>query len=696
MQFSPSKNLAVAVAAIILSHPLSVWAGLSVQQAGESRSVVVVATNPGDAACGLEVKLGDGRSERRRVEPKESLQIQHAYAADGEFTVRVEGVAIVRGLRSVGPCALTAQSSVKVGGAPGVAPAAAAAAPAAAPATAATTAPATAPAAVGTTAAPAPAPAQRPPPVASNPAADLILYARKDSDKFRFVTSIDGARRLDSADRLLSGGYSICYVLYPDAYKSLGATEGQAVLSDEVARSVNALVNNRAVRNEVRECISSGRFLPMAPFEVLVVQRQVVRQLEADPGFAQFQAFAEVTFEALSQNASRRQQQAARRAQDLAAWTAEIDRLAATDSTEKIGSLSLALVSDNGRPVRACTLDYSGVQAQAVRGYAEQLLSYTSPNFRSKAVELRASYNANQPFVNVYKTIDAFYTEYQRDKDVCHILVTFPKNLKLVMTAIERDRKSKAYEVNELVATQVVRDTWARKQGFADLAASDFASQIQTNASTLRTLASKGIADKAAYDAVLAEMKASRYSDASTVSEVLAYLDDKAAASGKSGMTATSVRREREARAEQQARAERERREQEERARNMPLTQAGLDSKTTYKYYADGSCRSSSDERCMNVNQYKQMCAWAQGFTRSVRSSAAVMYSGNYAEFLRTGGSMVDVSYRWSDAGQQCRVSFAVTGLFNGTNHRKEFSGYASNFIVSGGREVLIHYVSGM
>jgi len=55
-----------------------------------------------------------------------------------------------------------------------------------------------------------------------------------------------------------------------------------------------------------------------------------------------------------------------------------------------------------------------------------------------------------------------------------------------------------------------------------------------------------------------------------------------------------------------------------------------------------------------------------------------------------------DISYRWSDAGQQCRVSFAITRLFNGTNHRKEFSGYASNFVVSGSKEVLIHYVSGM
>ena len=682
MKPSITKRTLRIVGAVSLASPLAALAGLSVQQTSEPRAVVVVATNPSDGACGLEVKLGDGRTERRRVEAKENWQIQHTYAADGEFGLQLAGGPIMRGLRSVGPCELTARSSVKVGGTmpTGGAPSAQ------------TT---QAPAAPGTAAANT-ASAPRPQTPTVNPAADLILYARKDSDRFRFVTSIDGAKRLDSADRLLSGGYSICYVLYPDAYRSLGASEGQAILTEEVSRSVNALVNNRPVRNDMRECISDGRFLPMAPFEVLVVQRQAVRLLEADAGFAQFQPFAEVKFEALSQNANRRQQQAARRAQDLATWTADIDRLAGTDSTEKVGSLSLALVSDTGRPVRACTLEYSGAEAQAVRGYAEQLLSFTSPNFRNKAVELRATYNANQPFANVYKTIDAFYTAYQREPDVCHILVTFPKNLKLVMSAIERDRKSKAYEVNELVATQLARDTWARKQGFADLAASEFAGQIQASATMLRTLAGRGISDRAAYDAAVAEMKSTRYSDATTVAEVLAYLDDKAAASGKPGVTATSIRREREARAEQQARAERERREQEERVRNMPLTQAGLDAKITYKWYHDGSCRTSTEERCLNTNQYKQMCGWAQGLTRNVRPMAAVMYSGNYASFLRDGGSMVDVSYRWSDSSQQCRVSYAITGLFNGTNHRKEFVGYASNFVVTSGREVLIHVVSGL
>jgi hypothetical protein len=684
MLHSSFKNLAVAITFILLSHPTSVWAGLSIQQASETRSFVVVATNPSDNACGLEVKLGDGRTERRRVEPKENWQIQHAYAADGEFMVRVEGVAIMRGLRSVGPCNLTAQSILKVVGVPGAATAPAAQASPAAAASQAT---------VGTNT----IASQRPQPVViSNPTSDLILFARKDSDRFRFIVNIDGVKRLDSVDRLLSGGYTICFVLYPDAYKSLGATEGQAVLSEEVARSVNALVNNRAVRSDTLDCVDSGRFLPAAPFDLLVVQRQAVRLLQAAAGFDQFQPFAEITFETLSQNAGRRQQQAARRVQDLSTWTADIDRLSSSDSSEKIGSLSLALVSDNDRPVRACTFEYSGMQSQAVRGYAEQLLGYTSPNFRNKAAELRATYNPNQPFAHVYKTIEAFYTEYQRDNNVCHILVTFPKNLKLVMTAIERDRKSKAYEVNELVATPIVRDTWARKQGFADLTASEFASEIQVSASTLRTLSSKGIPDKTAYDSVIAEMKASRYSDSNAATEVLAYLDDKAFASGKPGMTATSVRREREARAEQQARADRERREQEERIRNMPLTQASLDPKITYKYYSDGSCRTSSDERCMNVNQYKQMCGWAQGLTRNVRPMAAVMFSGNYSEFLRSGGSMVETSYRWSDAAQQCRVSFAITGIFNGTNHRKEFSGYASNFIVTGNKEVLIHVASGM
>ena len=698
MNTTPSQRLLWILGALVMGQPAASWAGLSVQRGSEPRSVQVVSSNPGDNACGLELKFGDGRTERRRMESKENWQVQHTYAAEGDFVISLAGVPLTRGLRSIGACDVTAQSNVRVSGSQVAlagearsAQAEVSAAPSAAPTpSAAPSSPAAAPPASA-----APPAAARPQPV-STEGADLILFARNNSDRFRFVTGIDGTKRLDSADRLVSNGYGLCFVLFPDAYKALGASEGQTILNAEVARSVNALVNNRAVRSNTVECISGGQFRSQAPFDVLVVQRQAVRLLANLPEFAQFQSFAEVKYEALAQNASRRQQLAARRAQELATWTEEIDRLATTDSNDKVGSLSLALVSDEGRPVRACTLEYTGPQAQAVRGYAEQLISYTSPSFRSKAQELRATYNANQPFANVYKTIDAFYTAYQRDQSSCHILITFPKNLKLVMTAIERDRKSKAFEINNLIDTSAARDTWARKQGFADLAASEFASDIQANANTLKTLASKGIPDKATYDATLAEMRASRYSDTSSVAEVLAYLDDKAAAADKRGMTATAIRREREAQAEQQARAERERREQEERLRNMPLTQAGLDSRITYKYYHDGSCRSSSEERCMNVNQYRQICGWAKGLTRNIRPMAAVMYSGNYASFLRDGGSMVDISYRWSDASQQCRVSFAITGLFNGTNHRKEFSGYASNFIINSSKEVLIHYVSGM
>lgn len=675
MKSSFFRKITLAVGTVALAHSFSAQASLTVQKASETRSVVVVATNPSDNACGVEVKLGDGKTERRRMEAKEKWQIQHTFANDGEFIVQLEGISIVRGLRTVGPCGLKEQAIVKLGDTPSSVPAAATpAAPAVAKANTAVQMQA----------------------VTANPAADLILYARKDSDRFRFVTSIDGARRLDSADRLVSGGYSICYVIYPDAYKSLGASEGQAILSEEIARGVDALVNNRTVRSNSFECISNGRFLSQAPFDVVAVQRQAVGLLQADAGFAQFQPFAEVKFEALSNNASRRQQQAARRTQDLAAWTSDIDLLAASDSSEKVGSLSLSLVNENDQPLRACTLAHSDTESQAVRGYVEQLLKYTSPNFRNKAAELRATFNTNQPFAKVYRTVDAFYTEYQREQGVCHILVTFPKNLKLVMTAIERDRKSKAYEVNELVTTQLARDTWARKQGFTDLAASEFAGQVKTNASTLRTLATKGIPDKAAFDTTLAEMKTTRYSELTTVGEVLTYLDDKAAASGKPGVTATSIRREREARAEQQARVERERLEQEDRIRNQPLTQAGLDPKITYKYYDDNSCRTSSTERCLNINQYKQICGWAQGLTRNVRPMATFGYNGKYAEFLSNGGSMVDLSYRWSDSSKQCRVSFAITGLFNGTNHRKEFSGYASNFVVSDGKQALIHNLSGV
>ena len=142
-------------------------------------------------------------------------------------------------------------------------------------------------------------------------------------------------------------------------------------------------------------------------------------------------------------------------------------------------------------------------------------------------------------------------------------------------------------------------------------------------------------------------------------------------------------------RQEKEAQIEKERIAEAQRIRNQPLSKATLNSKLEYKYYQDGSCTEDTGQRCLNVNQYKQICDLSNGFTKKVRSLLGVYYNGDYSEFLSTGGTLANTKYGWN--GKVCVISFNVTGTFKGTTHNKQFIGVISSFIVTDSKEVLIH-----
>ncbi len=590
------KLLSIASAASllgVLGYLGQAHASLGITQGDGEGGVRVTAVNTADSACGAEINFGDGRVERKRLEAKEEWQVSHAFKVDGNYTVTLNGAAVVRGLRTVGPCSLQQQAGVNVAG--GKATASAPAAPAAA-----------APRAAAQS-------AQAPSPGAS---ADLVLFYRKSSQQMRFVTGIDGSKKLDSADRLASNGYQLCYVLFPDAYKGLGGPEAQRLLDTEVGRVMNALAGNRQVRSTSVDCINRGQFIGGSYIDVVAVQRKVVPDLSALREFADFEQFAEVKYDTLAQIVARRQQAATQRTQDAAAWAAEIDTLAAAGSSDKVGSVTLSSGPGERESIKACTLEYSGAQGQAVIGYGNNLVSYLSPAFRTRASDAKATFNGNQPYSGVFKSIEDFYINFQKDPSKCHVFVDFPKNLKTLMTALARDRKGMAVEVNNLVATPELREAWARKQGFESLAASEFAGQIRANATSLKNLADKGISDKAGFDKVVAEMRAARYSDSADVSDVLAYLADKATASEKRGATAVSVRddRLRAQRAEADRRAQEEQKRRAEYAKEFPYT-ATLSCGMNDRHLNIMACMSGrgslkSQLELSNGSQYKMYQPW--------------------------------------------------------------------------------------
>ncbi len=587
----------------IFGYHSAAHSGLSIVKGEATGEVRITVINPTDNACGAQINLGDGKTQSRRLEPKEQWQLQHAFNADGIFPVKLTGVFVSRGLRSVAACDMQQQVLVNVAG--GQATASIAPVAAAAPSPAAPVSQSAAQAQIAP-----------PPPSSPGESADLLLFFRKDSNILRFVTTIDGNKKLESVDRLINNGYRLCYILLPDSYRGLAGAEAQRSLNNEVSRTINVLAGNRQVRNTQVDCVRNGQFVGASLADVVAVQRRVVPDLNAVREFAGFEQFGEVKYDTLAQAVSRRQQAFEKRSQDVLTWTAEINALSAANSSDKIGSITLSAPQSERESIKVCRLEYAGMQSQAVISYGKNLIGYTSPAFRTKASDFRATFNASQPYSSTYRSMDDFYVEYQKEPSKCNVFVDFPKNLKTLMIALERDRKGVAFEINALMPTDEMREEWAKSQGYESLAASEFAAQIRGNATSLKNLADKGIRDKPSFDRVAEEMRTAKYSDSTAVGDVLTFLNDKAAAAEKRGATAVSIRDERAAtlRVEAERRAQEEQRRRAEYAKEFPYTatiSCGINDRHI-NIMACMSGRSSvkSQLELTNGKQYKMYQQW--------------------------------------------------------------------------------------
>lgn len=571
---------------IVLGLGLSCKVGLaqqvlSLEKGADPRSVAISVANATGAACGAEIELGDGRTERRRLDAGETWKIAHAYTSDGEFTVAVKGAIISRGLRSVLGCDFkaTARVDTRPPGSTAARTPTAASAPASAPAAASAPAGATAQMALPVPP-PLPAKTAAPPPAAASPNSDMAVFARKGSSSVRYINTIDGSRRLASAEELVRGGYSVCLLISQDTQKALPGIDAEALTLEQVE---GAMVGQRQVRRTLVNCVAGNRFVLSDRPDVVIAQRQFLNTMRAsNPAFAEYDEVGEVKFAVLadaSQRVMRAREEQLRAEQ---AWAAEISTLAGSASKDKVGSLTLSALRlpmqaspSPGRPaqraaavkpatgLRLCTLGYRGPESQAILGYGYRGWQNFSTTLRANAEAANWTLNTDRPYTRSYQSIDDVYAAYQQDPEVCHVFVDFPANLRLLMSAIERDTKQKPFQLNEPIATAELRDGWARRNGFVNIAASELAAQIGANQVTIKRLAEAGISSKPAFDAVVEEMRASRYSDRADLSDVLAYLDDKAAAAGTPGASALSVLNERRAKEAAEARARAQRAEAE-------------------------------------------------------------------------------------------------------------------------------------
>lgn len=551
-----TRNRMACVVAALAAWGGGAWAqegSVSITAGAQPRDVVVSVQN-GANNCGMEIRFGDGRDVKKRLEAGEVWTVNHSYAADGNFGIQAEGVMVVRGLRTVGPCGFGNQALLAVAGGNASLQVAAAT---------------PAPAAGGAQAAAPAAPA-----AAQGAHQDMVLMVRKSGSALKFVNTLDGGKRLNNADELARSGGTVCIVKFPNAYGSLPDASVDVVARAELRRYFRELTNGKDVNLRNTECIfndgANASF--RATSDLVLVQRQALPILaNGSPEFAQgYEALNEISHTSLFAMADQMWQAEARRQQAVANRAQELDTLAQANSTDKVGSIAFGVPRSSGA-VAFCTLSYDGEQGAAILAYAYRGFATQSDAFRAQAERSRATVDSNRTYAKAYASVEALYEARQTKPEECLVYVDFPANLKKVAAALQRDGKT-APVINELVASAELRDDWAKKAGYRQYAEYQTARDMKVNAQQHKQLGEYRITDKAGLDAAVREMQASRYATGNDVGDVLSYLKDKAEAAGKSGATAVSVRdaRQKAARDAAEANAAAERRRREEYAKEYP------------------------------------------------------------------------------------------------------------------------------
>jgi len=265
----------------------STWAeegAVNITAGAQPREVVVSVQN-GPNNCGMEIRFGDSREVKKRLNAGEVWTVNHSYAGDGNFAIKAEGVLVVRGLRTVGPCTFGNEAMLAVAGANASLQAAVAPAPAVTKETA--------PSAQSAAAAQGAQGAQ-------GAHQDMVLMVRKGSSNLKFVNTLEGGKRLTNGAQLGSYGTSVCIVKMPNAYVGLTDATVENVVRVELRRYLAQIANVKEVPLRTNECIvgdgSSARFT--ASSELVLVQRQALPILaNASPDFAQgFELLHEIGF----------------------------------------------------------------------------------------------------------------------------------------------------------------------------------------------------------------------------------------------------------------------------------------------------------------------------------------------------------------------------------------------------------------
>ena len=208
-----------------------------------------------------------------------------------------------------------------------------------------------------------------------------------------------------------------------------------------------------------------------------------------------------------------------------------IANLAEQKSKEFMGSLFLNL-NDYGSP-KFCTLKYSGDDAVAAIGYRllgdeiipnSALLDYYNKN------EITLNHNENNyyfdnTFDDISEAFSSIKPKLANNEDYCNIFVDYPENLLRLKNALERDLGGQRV-LGNFFDKSTTDKQYAINQGFDDYQQYNFANQIEANYREIKSLENYQILNLSEFNNVQDEIVNIGYSNDTSLSIVLTYLDD--------------------------------------------------------------------------------------------------------------------------------------------------------------------------
>ncbi len=110
-----------------------------------------------------------------------------------------------------------------------------------------------------------------------------------------------------------------------------------------------------------------------------------------------------------------------------------------------------------------------------------------------------------------------------------------------------------------------------------------------------------------------------------------------------------------------------------------------------YTWYPDGSCKSSSDQVCISLEDYKYLCLNSDGASKWANTLATASWYDHVASHLYENGGFQDNTITWRESAQtKCRLGVVVAGIYQGSSWRKMIDAGVSKFIVNSDNKIIV------